>query len=280
MDVFLKVFDLKGESESMFRQVLALSIVALLIFGSGLPLQTEPQSPAATPGRPWVHRYDRTLTIKMMLALKQANGRTNILLSLDQALEVLKKIDSLSVGIPKIVYVVGWQDEGHDSKYPAFFEVNAGLKRPRDATALDSLEWFMREANRYHTTVSVHINLRDAYKNSPLWQTYVDHDLLQRGVDGQLIKGGVRAGSTNSDRGMSGGPVRHRPKMAEIRRSDEQTSASEPNSYFQGADGIGCNQGRKDQSADDRASFYPYLVRVQEPVCRRRVSLILPIHAI
>jgi hypothetical protein len=191
MDVFLKVFDLKGKSESMFRKALALSLGALLIFGSGLPLQAEPQSPAPTPERPWVHRYDRTLTIKMMLALKQANGGTNILLGLDQALEVLKKIDSLTVGIPKIVYVVGWQYEGHDSMYPASFEVNAGLKRPQDATALDSLKWFMRAVNRYHTTVSVHINLRDAYKNSPLWQTYVDRDLLQRGVDGQLIKGNL-----------------------------------------------------------------------------------------
>ena len=203
MDVFLKVFGLKGQRrpdrtmnnlkviESMFRKVLALAIGTLLIFGSALSLQAEPHSPATTPERPWVHRYDRTLTIKMMLALKQPNGGTNILLSVDQALEVLKNIDNLTVGIPKIVYVVGWQYDGHDSKYPAFFAVNAGLKRPQDATALDSLKWFMRAANKYHTTVSVHINLRDAYKNSPLWQTYVDHDLLQRGADGQLIKGGV-----------------------------------------------------------------------------------------
>jgi hypothetical protein len=206
MDVFLKVSDLKRESrsdrttdnltaiESMFRKVLVTSICVCLIIGLGLALRAEPDLPATTPERPWVHRYDRTLTIKMMLALKDANGGTNILLNLDQALEVIKKIDSLTVGIPKIVYVVGWQYDGHDSKYPAFFAVNAGLKRPQDATALDSLKWFMQAANQYHTTVSVHINLRDAYKNSPLWQTYVDHDLLQRGADGQLIKGSVWGG--------------------------------------------------------------------------------------
>src|ERR1017187_8367357 len=54
------------------------------------------------------------------------------------------------------------------------------------------------------------------------------------------------AGSANSDMGLSGGSVRRQPKMAEMRRSDEQTSASEPHSDLQGEGGIGRDQGRKD----------------------------------
>src|SRR5665213_1223585 len=59
-------------------------------------------------------------------------------------------------------------------------------------------------------------------------------------------KGGTRAGSANSDKGLSGGSVRPQPKMAGMRRADEQTSASEPHSDFQGEGGFGRHQGRKD----------------------------------
>jgi hypothetical protein len=51
-----------------------------------------------------------------------------------------------------------------------------------------------------------------------------------------------RAGSANSDRGISGGSVLWQPKMAEKRRTDEQTSAQEPHSGVQGEGGLGRNQ--------------------------------------
>jgi hypothetical protein len=175
--------------KSMCKIVFA--VILLFTCGVVAPVQAEISFEEPAPERPWIHRYDRTLTLKMILALKKPNGGTNVLLTLDQALEVIRKIDNLTLGIPKIVYVVGWQYDGHDSKYPAFFEVNPALRRPQDPTALDSLKWLMAAAAQHHTTVSVHINLRDAYQNSPLWQTYVDHDLIQRDTDGQLIKGGV-----------------------------------------------------------------------------------------
>lgn len=167
---------------------------AMLLCAAIQALWAQPSSPGPAPERPWIHRYDQTLTMKVIVALKKAGGGTTILLDLDHALSTVQKIDELTLGIPKIVYLVGWQYDGHDSKYPAFFEVNPGLKRPQDATALDSLKWFMREARRYHTTVSVHINMRDAYQNSPLWQEYRDHDLLIRGEDGKLVQGGIWGG--------------------------------------------------------------------------------------
>src|ERR1039458_4041050 len=53
----------------------------------------------------------------------------------------------------------------------------------------------------------------------------------------------LRAGSANSDKGLSGGSVLWQPKMAEKRRTDEQTSTQEPFGGVQGQGGPGCDQG-------------------------------------
>ena len=38
----------------------------------------------------------------------------------------------------------------------------------------------MKEARRYHTTVSLHINMQDAYANSPMWETYQQAGVIAR----------------------------------------------------------------------------------------------------
>jgi VWFA-related protein len=55
-----------------------------------------------------------------------------------------------------------------------------------------------------------------------------------------------RAGSGNSDRGLSGGSVRPQPRMAGMRRADDQTSTPEPYSGLQSEGGLGRDQRRKD----------------------------------
>src|ERR1700735_1140231 len=109
------------------------------------------------PERPYIHDYSQTLVLKMHLADKQPNEQSKVELTCDQAMEVIKKLDNITLQIPKIVYVVGWQYNGHDSKYPSWAEVNEHIKRPQDATAQDSMKWLMDQAFNYHTTVSVHI---------------------------------------------------------------------------------------------------------------------------
>jgi hypothetical protein len=116
-------------------------------------------------------------------------GESKVELTFEQALEVIRKMDCLTVGIPKIVYLVGWQYNGHDSKYPAWGEVNPKLKRPQDNTALESMQWLMAEAFKYNTTVSVHINMMDAYDDSPLWNAYTANDIIARNADGSLRGG-------------------------------------------------------------------------------------------
>ena len=107
---------------------------------------------------------------------------------------MIERLDRITCGAPKIVYLVGWQYNGHDSKYPAWAEVNQRLKRAQDPTAIESLKWLMREGRRHHTTVSLHINALDAYEDSPLWQEYVDKDIIAKGKSGAPLKGIVWSG--------------------------------------------------------------------------------------
>ncbi|MDT8977107.1 S-layer homology domain-containing protein [Paenibacillus sp. chi10] len=137
------------------------------------------------PARPFLRDYTGTLTMKLYLG---DNGK--IELTLDEALEAIKKMDHMTRSMPKIIYLVGWQHDGHDSKYPDWNVVNPKLKRPGDATALDSLKWFMDEAEKYNTTISFHINMTDAYQDSPQWEEFINKDLIRKEENGELIKGG------------------------------------------------------------------------------------------
>ena len=143
------------------------------------------------PERPYMLEYDRAMMMKLFLARPDGKGGSNVGLTFSEVLEVIKGMDVLSRGIPKIVYLVGWQYEGHDWKYPAFHEFNESLRRPEDASARDSYLWLQKEAKKYNTTVSVHMLVHDAEPNSPLWDEYVENDLICRDVEGNLISRAV-----------------------------------------------------------------------------------------
>ena len=144
------------------------------------------------PEQPWKHDYNKTLVTKFFLCSRNGEGNVEkVFLTFETALEVIRKLDNISLGIPKIVYLVGWQYNGHDSKYPAWDEVNKHLKREEDATALASLKWLIKEAQQYNTTVSLHINMIDAFEDSPLWSTYLENDIIAKDSLGVPIKGEV-----------------------------------------------------------------------------------------
>lgn len=115
------------------------------------------------------------------------NGEQTNYMNCEQALDIIKGMDAITLGLPKIVYLVGWQYLGHDSKYPAFFEGNAAIKRPQDKDALESLRWLMDEGKKYHTAVSFHVNLFDAYPDSPLFDEYLKADVLAKEENGELV---------------------------------------------------------------------------------------------
>jgi hypothetical protein len=142
------------------------------------------------PERPWFHKYDQSLVMKIFLAERTDQDRScKVHLTFEQALEVIQRLDRITCGAPKIVYLVGWQYNGHDSKYPAWGEVNQRLKRAQDATALESLKWLMREGRKYHTAVSLHVNMLDAYADSPLWEEYLAKDIIAKDKSGAPLKG-------------------------------------------------------------------------------------------
>ena len=76
--------------------------------------------------RPFYRDYHQTLVLKLFLGME---GRPverlaqepmfqkphDVLCTFAQALEVIRRADRLTRGMPKIVYLVGWQKGGHDT---------------------------------------------------------------------------------------------------------------------------------------------------------------------
>lgn len=89
---------------------------------------------------PFEYNYDYSKCMVMKLGMAvpdlKNEGKSEVRLTFEQALEYIKKIDNITQNITKIYYLVGWQYLGHDDKYPDFFEVNEALKRKEDKTAL------------------------------------------------------------------------------------------------------------------------------------------------
>ena len=152
---------------------------------------------------PYYRDYHQTLVLKLFLGMdgepveRLANDPTfreghEVMCSFEEALEVIRKTDNLTRGMPKIIYLVGWQKGGHDHGYPAWDEVNPRLKRAQDATALESLRWLIREGGKYNTTVSLHLNMADAYKQSPLWDEYLAKDCIAKDENGQPYTLGIQ----------------------------------------------------------------------------------------
>jgi hypothetical protein len=147
------------------------------------------------PEQPWIRDYNKTIVMKFFLCDRDSLGNASkVYLSFSDALDVVKRIDNLTLGIPKIVYLVGWQFNGHDSKYPSWDEVNERLKRPQDITTLETLKWLFNEAKAYNTTISLHINMLDAFKDSPLWDEYYAKNIIAKDSLGNPIKGEVFGG--------------------------------------------------------------------------------------
>ncbi|MFC1805356.1 endo-alpha-N-acetylgalactosaminidase family protein [Planctomycetota bacterium] len=147
------------------------------------------------PERPWLLPYHQTLIYRTFNCSRDGEGNMEeVFLTFEQTLEVIERLYHLTCGVPQVVYVTGWQFEGHDSKYPSWAEVNRHLKRPQDEAAVDSLRWLMREARKYNCRVSLHLNMFDAYKDSPLWDEYVEKDIIAKDLDGNPIQGNVWSG--------------------------------------------------------------------------------------
>jgi hypothetical protein len=147
-------------------------------------------NPSSTAARRYNHPYHQSLVYKIFLASKP----DHVQMTFAETLEAIRQVSEMTAGLRQIVYLVGWQFDGHDSKYPAWSQVNERLKRPEDADARTSLLWLMEKAHQYNAFVSLHINMANAYPNSPLWQEYVDKDLIAKDENGDYLNGGFWGG--------------------------------------------------------------------------------------
>ncbi|MBQ6266709.1 MAG: hypothetical protein IJK64_02935 [Clostridia bacterium] len=134
----------------------------------------------------WNYDYSQTLWMKMYLAEPDfPHHCSRVFITFAQALDIIKAVDAMTQGIPKIVYLVGWQGLGHDDCYPEMEIVNEALKRPEDKTARDSLWWLFEEAKWYHTVVSFHGNLADAYSDTPCFPALVSGNAVVKDAQGR-----------------------------------------------------------------------------------------------
>lgn len=147
------------------------------------------------PESPYNHAYNRSMMLKFYMSEPdRATNGTKVFMNYEQALDNIRKLDNISLGIKKIIYLVGWNSNGHDDAFPTLSVFNEALKRPDDASARESLRWLQEEARKYNTTVSVHLPLNDAYSNSPDWFRYLYNDLICRDSEGELISPDVLMG--------------------------------------------------------------------------------------
>lgn len=131
------------------------------------------------------YNYSKILWMKMFLAKPDfENNTSEVLINFEQASEIIKRIDNITQGIEKIIYLVGWQGLGHDDLYPEMNVINPYLKRECDATAKDSLLWLIAEAKKSNTVISYHGNVADAYKASPTHEEFVKESAVLKHTDG------------------------------------------------------------------------------------------------
>ena len=136
---------------------------------------------------PYKFTYDYSKTMWMKIFMAEPDFSTNtskVRVTFEQALELIKTVDLLTQGVPKIVYLVGWQGLGHDDCYLESQKINEYLKRDCDATARDSFLWLYEEAKKYHTVVSVHSNIADEFSACALHDEYVATGSIVKNPDG------------------------------------------------------------------------------------------------
>lgn len=173
----------------IFNKNRSILIVLVLL----LPIALSAQSDLAKGGYgamlyPYMHEYDQIFVYK--IGVDYCPAEKSVELNAAQVLDVIRKIDNISRGIPKMVYLVGWQYRGHDTGYPSFSKVNDALKNPGDSSALESLKWLIKKGPEYNTLVSLHVNFSDVYlDDNPLGPVYKSRDIIVRWGNGNYHEG-------------------------------------------------------------------------------------------
>lgn len=106
-------------------------------------------------------------------------------LKFEEVLQRIKTFAAQTDSAAYVMYLLGWQYEGHDSGYPSVDKVNENLG------GFDALVKLIEEAKKYNVNVTFYDNYDDSYPNHPGW----DPDVICRDPQGQMMKGGVWEGN-------------------------------------------------------------------------------------
>lgn len=140
--------------------------------------------------------------------------------SVRKTLEQIIKIDRVTRGIPKVILLCGWQSYVQnkatwDTQFPSFVTTSDDFTdNTIGDTANDAIRWLMAEAKKYNTLVSFHLDFGLVQQHSPLWQKYVEFDLLCKEADGKIKSYGYWEGRVNLQREFDAGLFQAR--MAEF----------------------------------------------------------------
>ena len=95
--------------------------------------------------------------------------------SFAETLEIVRSVAKVTGNARQRVTLVGWQFMGHDTGYPALNQVN------KRVGGLAELQKLVKDAAKYNASIEYHINLDDAYPDSPLF----DPSVLQFNREGK-----------------------------------------------------------------------------------------------
>ena len=132
----------------------------------------------------YFNHYTDSFVTKIFLKSKTKETPTT---TMEQVRTLIRNFHAFSGGMHQIIYLVGWQYAGHDSKFPSWDKVGDQCKSSLSDDPLTSLRMVMREAReKYNCDLSLHLNMNDAHPDSPDWKLYNDQDLLCKDKNGKI----------------------------------------------------------------------------------------------
>ena len=113
---------------------------------------------------------DEELAVRWISAIS-----SEVYFTFDDALAIIRKLDK-SYAEDRPLIRAG---TGYDTGYPSWgVVIEHFLLGRRTSRGWSALKWLMVQAKQYDTTVSLHINMHDAYEISPLWKDYDENNII------------------------------------------------------------------------------------------------------
>lgn len=133
----------------------------------------------------WYQDYTQAFVTKIYMRSKNRPVEQTAT-NLDQAMDLIRVAHERTGGMHQIIYLVGWQYEGHDAKWPSWDVVGPQCRSKFSDDPLTSLRTAIRVAKeKYNCELSLHLNMNHACTDSPLWKEYLDKKLLTFRKDGK-----------------------------------------------------------------------------------------------